>query len=173
MQIAATARLLLRTARLSDARFYLELLTSRCFIDQLGDRGVRSIAQARTALTDGPIHMQVTRGHSLYIVTLHDGTPVGMCGLIKRATLEEIDLGYAFLPAWQGQGLAREAAAAVLHYAHKQLGLRQVWAIVSPRNERSVSLLQKIGFTFARIVRLSSADSGTDLYQHAASGDSM
>src|SRR5687767_11766607 len=117
MRILATDRLLVRTACLDDAPFYLELLGSRSFIQQLGDRGVRSIAQARLALADGPMLMQATRGHSIYMVTRHDGEPLGMCGLIKRDALEDIDLGYAFLPQWHGQGYAREAATAVLHYA--------------------------------------------------------
>lgn len=166
MQILATARLLLRCATLDDAPFYLELLNSRSFVQKLGDRGVRSLAQARLALADGPILMQATRGHSLYIVTLPDGTAIGMCGLIKRDTLEEVDLGYAFLPQWQGQGYAREAAAAVLQHAHTDLNLRCVFAIVSPGNERSVSLLQKIGFDFVKMVHLSPTDSGTQLFQH-------
>jgi RimJ/RimL family protein N-acetyltransferase len=168
MRILATERLVVRTAQLDDAAFYLDLLGSRSFVQQLGDRGVRSLAQARLALADGPMLMQATRGHSIYMVTRHDGTPLGMCGLIKRNALEEIDLGYAFLPQWQGQGYAREAAAAVLHYAHTSLGLCRVFAIVSPGNARSISLLQKIGFEFARIVRLSPSDSGTHLYQHQA-----
>jgi RimJ/RimL family protein N-acetyltransferase len=170
MRILTTQRLILRTAALDDAPFYLELLNSRSFIEQLGDRGVRSIAQARLALADGPMLMQATRGHSIYMVTRHDGTPLGMCGLIKRAALEEIDLGYAFLPQWHGYGYACEAARAVLRYAHNSLALRRVLAIVSPGNERSVSLLQKLGFEFVKMVRLSPSDSGTPpgirLYQH-------
>lgn len=166
MRILATHRLLLRTASLDDAAFYLELLNSRSFIEKLGDRGVRNLGQARLALADGPMLMQATRGHSIYMVTRHDGTPLGMCGLIKRDGLEEIDLGYAFLPQWQGLGFTQEAASAVLHYAHTKLALRRVFAIVSPGNERSISLLQKIGFTFVRMLRLSPSDSGTNLYQH-------
>lgn len=166
MQILATHRLLVRTANLGDAPFYLELLNSRSFLQKLGDRGVRSLAQARLALGDGPILMQATRGHSIYMVTRHDGTPLGMCGLIRRDALDGIDLGYAFLPQWQGHGYAREAATAVLHYAHTTLALRRVFAIVSPGNERSISLLQKIGFEFVRMVHLSPSDSGTRLYQH-------
>ena len=166
MHILDTARLTLRTAGIDDAAFYLELLNSRSFIEQLGDRGLRSVEQARLALGEGPILMQAELGHSLYIVCLKDGTPIGMCGLIKRAALDDIDLGYAFLPNWQGQGFAREAAAAVVDYAHRVLAIRRIVAIVSPKNEKSIALLQKIGFVFARIVQLSPSDSGTQLYMH-------
>ncbi len=167
MIVASTARLTLRTATLDDAPFYLALVNSPSFLRQLGDRGIRSLGQARTALADGPILMQACRGHSLYIVE-HAGQAVGMCGLIKRDELDDIDLGYAFLPESQGRGFAREAGEAVLEYANRQLGIRRVLAIVSPENKKSISLLQKLGFKFVRMVFLRATDTGTLLYEHGS-----
>ena len=77
---------------------------------------------------------------------LADGAPVGMCGLIKRDSLVDIDLGYAFLPAARGQGFAREAATAVLQWGWQALGLKRVVAIVTPTNSPSLKLLSSIGF---------------------------
>ncbi|MFP5391094.1 MAG: GNAT family N-acetyltransferase [Gammaproteobacteria bacterium] len=166
MLIRTTARLRLRTACLDDAAFYLALLNSPTFVAQLGDRGLRTLDDARVALAEGPIRMQAQYGHSLYIAETHDGTPVGMCGLIRRMELDGVDLGYAFLPQYQGYGFAHEAALAATLHAHETLGIQRLLAIVSPENTRSISVLQKIGFVFARIVLLRTSDSGTLLYEH-------
>ena len=169
MHILDTARLSLRTIEPGDAPFYRKLLNSPTFIAALGDRGVRTLEQARAALAEGPIAMQAALGHSLYLVARRGGRAIGMCGLIKRGTLDGVDLGYAFLPGEHGRGYACEAAQAVLDYAHKKLGISPVLAIVSPENEKSISLLKKIGFKFVTIVHLTPEDSGTHLYQHESS----
>jgi RimJ/RimL family protein N-acetyltransferase len=166
MRILETPRLLLRTAEAGDAAFYGALLNSPSFIEQLGDRGVHTLEQAERALADGPGAMQARYGHSLYIVCTRNAAPIGMCGLIKREELDGVDLGYAFLPRHHGQGYAREAAAAVRDYAHETLQIQRLLAIVSAKNEKSISVLQKIGFNFVKIVRLRPDDSGTLLYAH-------
>lgn len=172
MHILATERLNLRTVDAGDAAFYLALLNDPAFVEQLGDRGLRTLDDACVALLDGPVAMQEERGHSLYVVELKDalkdeskagGTPIGMCGLIKRASLDGVDLGYAFLPAWRGQGYAYEAGAGVLALA-PSLGLRRVLAITSPNNIASNYLLRKLGMRFERFVHLAPDDAGTNLY---------
>jgi RimJ/RimL family protein N-acetyltransferase len=108
--------------------------------------------------------MQEARGHSLYVVELKEsGAPIGMCGLIKRDTLDEIDLGYAYLPAWRGQGYAWEAARAVLDHA-PSLGIRRLLAITSPDNLASNGLLRKLGMRFEQFIHLVPDDAGTNLY---------
>lgn len=144
--IAHTARLVLRTATLDDAPFYLALLNDPGFLEHIADRKVRTLAAARQALQDGPIAMQAARGHSMYVVQL-DGVPIGMCGLIKRAALPEPDIGYAFLADFCGQGYAFEAACAVLQHA-RALGLARVMAITAPDNAASIRLLEKCGLRY-------------------------
>lgn len=164
MQILASARLTLRTADPGDGAFYLALLNDPAFIDNLGDRGVRTLEQAHQALLAGPIAMQEARGHSLYVVELAgSGVPIGMCGLIKRDSLDGVDLGYAFLPAWRAQGYAFEAGKAVLEYA-PGLGLRRVLAITSPNNIASNCLLRKLGMRFERFLHLPPDFAGANLY---------
>jgi RimJ/RimL family protein N-acetyltransferase len=164
LDILATARLRLRTATLDDAAFYCALLNDPAFIEHIGDRGIRTIEQARQSMLEGPIAMQVQRGHSLYVVELKsDGTPIGMSGLIKRSTLDGIDIGYAFLPAYRGQGYALEAGIGVLAYA-PTLGLRRVLAIASPNNIASNRLLLKMGMRFEHFMHLTPEDAGTNLY---------
>jgi RimJ/RimL family protein N-acetyltransferase len=162
--VCTTSRLRLRTAHPSDSRFYHALLNDPLFIQHIGDRGVRSLDDAHQALLDGPIAMQRERGHSLYVVELQgSGAPIGMCGLIRREVLPDVDIGYAFLPAGRGQGYALEAARAVLGHAHT-LGLARVLAITSPLNTASNSLLLKLGMRFERYVHLSPDGSGSNLY---------
>jgi len=164
VQILETARLRLRTATLDDTAFYLALVNDPDFIEHIGDRGIRTLEEARLALLAGPIAMQEARGHSLHVVELKEGlVAIGMCGLIKRDTLEEVDIGYAYLPAGRGQGYAFEAAQAVLAHA-PALGLERVVAITSPGNAASNGLLRKLGMRFERVVQLVADGPGSNLY---------
>jgi RimJ/RimL family protein N-acetyltransferase len=162
--VLATARLRLRTAHPDDADFYLALVNDPGFLEHIGDRGIRTREDALQALLDGPIAMQEMRGHSLYVVELKEtGVPVGMCGLIKRETLDGIDIGYAYLAPHCGRGYAYEAGMAVLAHA-PALGLKRVLAITSPNNLASNALLRKMGMRFERFVHLVPGDAGSNLY---------
>jgi RimJ/RimL family protein N-acetyltransferase len=164
VEITHTGRLRLRTAHLDDAAFYHALVNDPAFIEHIGDRGIRTLEEARQALLAGPIAMQEERGHSLYVVELkEDGSLIGMCGLIKRDTLDGVDIGYAYLPPWRGQGYAFEAAQAVLAHA-PALGLTRVLAITSPDNVASNGLLRKLGMGFVRFMHLVPDDAGSNLY---------
>jgi RimJ/RimL family protein N-acetyltransferase len=169
VHILATERLALRTVEPGDAAFYLELVNDPAFVEHIGDRGIHTLEDAEEALVLGPIAMQALRGHSLYVVELKetgvpDGqVPIGMCGLIKRESLDGVDIGYAFLPRYRGQGYACEAGKAVLAYA-PSLGIRRVLAITSPNNIASNYLLRKMGLRFERFVHLVPEDAGTNLY---------
>ena len=162
--ILATPRLRLRTADLDDADFYLALVNDPGFLEHIGDRGIRTREDAVQALLDGPIAMQAMRGHSLYVVETKDGgAPIGMCGLIKRETLDGVDIGYAYLAPYCGRGYAYEAGMAVLALA-PALGLKRVLAITSPNNLASNGLLRKMGMRFERFVHLVPGDAGSNLY---------
>jgi RimJ/RimL family protein N-acetyltransferase len=164
VDIATTARLRLRSAGPGDAAFYLALLNDPGFIEHIGDRGIRTLDEAHRAVLDGPVGMQEARGHSLYVVELKGaGTPLGMCGLIKREALDGVDLGYAFLEAHRGRGYAYEAARAVLALA-PALGLQRVLAITSPNNIASNCLLRKLGMRFERFMHVVPEDRGSNLY---------
>jgi RimJ/RimL family protein N-acetyltransferase len=162
--VAETARLRLRTIVIDDAPFYLELVNDPAFIEHIGDRGLRTLEDARRALVEGPITMQREYGHSLYLVERKiDGAAIGMCGLIKRDTLEDVDIGYAFLPAFRGCGYAFEAAQAVLAHA-ATLGIVRLAAITSPANVASNQLLRKLGLRFQRVVHLMPDGQESNLY---------
>lgn len=166
MHILDTERLRLRTLVLGDAALYLKVVNVAAFIEYIGDRGIRTVDAARKAIADGPVAMQETLGHSLYLVERkEDGAAIGMCGLIKRETLADVDLGYAYLPQFGGKGYATEAAAGVLAYA-RGLGIRRLLAITSPGNAASNAVLKKIGMRFDEVVHLTPQDPGTLLYSY-------
>ncbi|MDP5210058.1 GNAT family N-acetyltransferase [Microbulbifer sp. 2205BS26-8] len=129
-----------------DASFILNLLNDTDFLQNIGDRGVRNLEQARTYIRDGPVTMYRQHNVGLYKVALKEGTAIGICGLIKRVGLSDVDLGFAFLPQYRGMGYALEAAQGVMQYAQKWLGLERIAAIILPSNTPSVRLLKKIGF---------------------------
>jgi RimJ/RimL family protein N-acetyltransferase len=162
--ITETARLRVRTATPDDHAFFYALVNDPDFIEHIGDKGIRTLQEARTALLSGPIAMQEERGHSLYVVELKGrASPIGMCGLIKRDSLDEVDIGYAYLPEWRGHGYAYEAAQAVLAYA-PTLGIQRLLAIASPSNLPSNGLLCKLGMRFERIMHLAPEYAGSNLY---------
>jgi len=159
MEPIKTERLTLRQFVLSDAEFILELLNEPSFIQNIGDKGVRTLSAAEKYLENGPISSYARNGFGLLAVILNDtGQPIGMCGLIKRDSLDDVDIGYAFLPRFWSKGYALESAQAVMKQARDNVGLNRVVAIVDPANASSIRLLEKIGMTFEKIVKLPEDD---------------
>jgi len=135
-----------------DAEFIFELLNTPKFLKYIGDRGVRSVEDASEFIENRYRQSYREHGYGLYTVELKDGQKsVGMCGFVKRDTLPEPDLGFAFLPEFEGKGYGFEAATAVLQYGRGTLGFSRVLAITSQDNDVSVKLLEKLGFHFDRI----------------------
>jgi [ribosomal protein S5]-alanine N-acetyltransferase len=160
--ILETPRLSLRRLTLADAPFMLELLNDPAFIRNIGDKKVRSIKEAEGYLRDGPLASYAQFGFGLMLVRMKDGlAPAGICGLIKRDALEDVDVGFAYLPAYRGQGYALEATRAVLAYGKRQFGLSRIVAIVSPDNAGSIRVLEKAGLRFERMIRL--AEDGSEV----------
>lgn len=165
MQPIETQRLIVRRFTLEDADFIVRLLNDPAFIRNIGDRGVRTADDAREYLRKGPLASYERHGFGLGLVVVRDsGAPAGTCGLIRRPVLEDVDIGYAFLPEHCGKGYATEAASAVLSFARATLGLRRVVAVVNPDNEPSIGVLRKLGFTYERMVRLDPAEPEIKLF---------
>jgi [ribosomal protein S5]-alanine N-acetyltransferase len=142
-----TERLRLRPFTLDDAPLIVELLNDPAWLRFIGDRKVRSIEDARGYLENGPMKSYAQNGFGLWLVERKsDAMALGMCGLVKRDELPDVDIGFAFLEPFRGNGYAYEAASATLEYAHATLGFERVVAIASPDNERSGRLLAKLAF---------------------------
>lgn len=163
--ILETNRLTLRRFTTDDAAFILKLLNEPSFIYYIGDKGVRSQDEACRYLESGPMDSYERFGFGLYCVELKQtGEPIGMCGLLKRETLPDPDLGFAFLPAYWANGYAVESAAAVLKQGQNVFGLKAILAITSPDNAGSQRVLQKTGFRPAGRMRLTSEASEICLF---------
>jgi ribosomal-protein-alanine N-acetyltransferase len=141
-----TARLRLRPLTLDDAPYILGLLNEPSFLQHIGDKGARDLDGARRYLSEGPLAMYAAHGLGLWLVEERSsGSPIGMCGLLQRPTLPEPDLGYAFTPAFWGQGYALEACRATLAWGRELRGFDRILAIVSPANAASIAVLRKLG----------------------------
>ena len=152
MNVAETERLLLRELTVEDAPFIFKLVNEPSWLRFIGDRGVKNLGDARGYLLKGPIAMYQRHGFGLYLTALKQGdVPIGMCGLIKRDNLSDVDLGFALLPAFWGNGYAAEAARAALTIAHDRFALNRVVAIAAPDNESSIRLLEHVGFRFEKM----------------------
>ncbi|MGH9928327.1 MAG: GNAT family N-acetyltransferase [Pyrinomonadaceae bacterium] len=155
MTVVETERLVLRRLCSDDAEFILNLLNQPSFLRYIGDKGVRNTEDAIRYIQTGPQASYERFGFGLYLVELKEsGVSIGMCGLIKRDSLPDVDVGFAFLPDYWSQGFAFEAAAAVMTYGREVLGLRRIVAITSLENAASISLLEKIGLRFERLIKL-------------------
>jgi len=165
MTMLETERLILREFAVTDAEFILKLLNEPSFIQNIGDRGVRSVADAEGYLERGPIASYAkNRFGLLAVVWKETGERMGMCGLIKRKALEDVDIGYAFLPQFWSRGFAVEAAQRVVEFAQETLGLTRIVAIVDPKNSGSIRVLERIGFAYEKMIRLSADDIELKLY---------
>jgi [ribosomal protein S5]-alanine N-acetyltransferase len=160
-----TARLTLRPFALADADFIVLLLNDPGWLRFIGDRKVRTTDDAREYLRNGAIAHATKHGFALGAVQrTSDGVLVGMCGLIRREGLDDVDLGYAFLPAFRGQGYAREAAAAWLARGFERFDLTRIVAITSVDNAASGKVLEAIGMRFERRMRVVGHDEDSLLY---------
>lgn len=165
--ILETERLALRKFTLADAPFVAELMNTPTWLQYIGDRQIRTLAHAQSYLINGPMMSYAAYGFGLYLIEIKDTrTPIGMCGLVKRNYLDNLDIGYALLPRYEGMGYAYEIALATLNYAFTDLHLLRVAAITLESNTRSIKLLTKLGFTFERVLTIDEKELMLFLVQH-------
>ena len=149
-----TERLSLRHFERADAPFLMQLLNTEGWIKYIGDRNVHTLAEAETYMLRFTEHYAL-HGFGFYLVErTADRTPLGMCGLMCREGLDDIDIGFAFMPEFGGQGYAYEAAAATMLHARNDLNRSTVLAITVAYNAKSIRLIEKIGLTFQKIIRI-------------------
>jgi ribosomal-protein-alanine N-acetyltransferase len=150
-----TERLELHPFAQDDADFVLRLLNEPSFLRYIGDRGVHDLDSARRYIADGPVAGYARHGHGLLrVVRRSDGASIGMCGLLRRDSLPDPDIGFSFFPEYGSQGYALESARAVIAHAREIIGIGRILAITTPDNEPSMRLLGKLGFRFDRPVTM-------------------
>lgn len=165
MIVLETERLVLRWVTADDAPFILRLVNEPSFIANIGDRGVRTLDDARGYIARGVVASYRQHGYGLNRVELRaGGVPIGVSGLVKRPFLPDPDIGFAFLPEYWSQGYALEAGRAVMAHGRGQLGIGRIIAIVSAGNEPSKRLLRKLGLEFDRVMDLPPPGGQVDLF---------
>ena len=143
----------------------LSIWNDPAFVRFVGDRGIRTIEEAETALTEGVLRLFERYGYGPFcLVRKPDGIRVGICGLFRRDVLDDPDIGFALLPQYCGAGLALEAARTVVAHARDDLGLDVLTAIVAPENAASIGLLKKLGFSFERGITMPGEEEEISLY---------
>lgn len=172
MIVLETPRLTLRRATLDDAPLVLELVNDPAWLRNIGDKGVRDLDGAREYLRNGPLDMYARLGFGLWVaVVTASGSPIGLCGLIRREALDDPDVGFALLPAFRGKGYATEAASAAIRHGRSALGLPRIVAITSADNTESIRVLEKIGLRFERMIRLPGESRDVKLFGPSDLGD--
>jgi RimJ/RimL family protein N-acetyltransferase len=154
-KILETERLSLREMTIDDAPVVIEILNERAFIEFVADRGVRSTADAVKFIEEKFLPSYARYGFGFYLVELKDsGTPIGMCGLIKRDVLEDVDIGFSIFERFWGKGYATEAAGALMEHGLTKLGLPRIVGVTAPHNDRSAAVLEKLGLRFEKMMEL-------------------
>ena len=164
MTVIETSRLILSELKTEDAAFILKLYNDQDFISYIGDKGIRSIKDAEKFIENGPKQSYKEHRHGLYLVQLKDFTSIGICGLLKRVNLDLPDIGFAILPDYRRMGFIYEASKAVIEDAKNRLHLDSLFAITTPDNNGSISLLKKLGFTLKDIIKRDKNNEPIQLY---------
>ena len=152
-----TERLVIRPFKKKDASFILSLLNTPTWLRFIGDRNIKNKTDAKNYLLNGPMTSYRINNFGLSMVELkNQSVPIGMCGLIKRETLDDIDIGFAFMPEYIGMGYGYEAATATMYYAKNDLQVKRVVAITDPENINSIHLIKKLGMQFEKMITLDS-----------------
>lgn len=160
-----TERLYLRRVTLDDADLMLAVWNDPAFVRNVGDRGIRTVEQARESMKSGALKLYEDYGYGPYSMVLKsDGCQIGICGLFKRENLEDPDIGFAVLPDYCSKGYAGEAAFAVVAHARDDLEIRGLIAIVSPDNTASIGLIEKLGLSFDRMITMPGDEDEISLY---------
>jgi RimJ/RimL family protein N-acetyltransferase len=145
-KIFETERLLLRELKMSDAPFIFELVNTEGWLKNIGDRNVKTINDAESFLSSGPLKSYHENNFGMWLVIEKASkASIGLCGLINRPSLDDIDIGYALLPSYYKKGYAYESAQAVYNYGKEQLGINKIVGICNVDNAASIHILQKIG----------------------------
>lgn len=165
MVLLESNRLLLREITLNDADFIFKLMNDPAWIQNIGDREIYSVKDAEDYIQSKIFASYQENGFGFYVIELKDSQErVGSAGLVNREGLEHIDIGYALLPDYRGHGYAFEATKMIYDYGTKSLGLDKIVAIVNPKNQKSILLLEKLGLEFERMIVLPDTEEEIKLY---------
>lgn len=164
--IIETERLLLQPMKIDDADLILELYNSPNFIKFIGDRNIKSIQDAEHYIANKFLPQLERLGYGNFLIKLKsNGKKIGGVGIFEREGLEIHDIGFSFLPEFEGKGYGFEAASELLKMAFTEFGLNKISAITSKENSASQKLIGKLGLQYQSIVRLPDDDEDLLYYE--------
>lgn len=152
--ILETERLLLRKLTLEDAPFIFALVNSSNWLKFIGDKQVKTLKDAEAYIQEKMLDHYAKFGFGFYLVLqkkTHE--PIGITGFIKRPSLEHVEVGFAFLPDFEGKGYAFESTHAAMGFGKNTLKIAPIVAITHPENTRSQKLLINIGLQFEGMIQ--------------------
>ena len=152
MIISETQRLIITKVDLQDAPFFFELMNTPHWIKYIGDKKIKTVTHAKAHLKKGILKSYRKDGFGFYKVLLKSENlkTIGICGLVKRKELEDVDIGFGFLPDYEGKGFGYESSIEIMKLAQNKFKIKKVAAITSPKNVNSIKLLEKLGLTYKK-----------------------
>lgn len=153
--IMETERLRLREFDSTDGELIFALLNSPGWLKYIGSRSISTIDDAVNYIDTKLRKSYRESGFGFYLVELKaSGEKAGMCGLVKRDGLDDVDIGFALLPEFENKGYAYESSQCVINYAVKKLNINKLAAITLPNNLPSIKLLEKLGMKFDKKINI-------------------
>ena len=161
-----TERLILKPTGIEDTEFIFQLLNSPKWIQFIGDRNVRTSDDAKIYIQNRMLPQLEKCGFSNYtVIQKEDQTKIGTCGLYSREGMENIDIGFAFLPKFEKKGFAFEAASKLFYEAKNTFKINHLDAFTTKDNYDSQKLLEKLGLKKSGLIRIPNDDEELILYQ--------
>ncbi|MEP7231008.1 MAG: GNAT family N-acetyltransferase [Ginsengibacter sp.] len=144
-------RLILNLLTLDNRDFVKRLVNTPGWLDFIGDRNVHTDDDAIAYINK----IRNTQNLYYWVVSIkNENTPIGIISFLKRDYLENFDIGFAFLPEYNGNGYAYEAAKEVLVIVSKDPRYAAILATTVPKNTNSIKLLTKLGLHFQKEIEV-------------------
>ena len=155
MLITETQRLIISKVTLNDAPFFVELMNTPSWLKYIGDRHIKTVNDAENHLNNGILKSYQESGYGFYKVAqkIEPEKAIGIVGLVKRNELEHTDIGFGYLPEFEGKGFGYESSVAIMKLAKNRFKLDRVLAITNPENKSSIHLLEKLGLSFQKHIK--------------------
>ena len=154
-KIIETERLVLKPMSVEDSQLIFELYNSPNFIKFIGDRNIKTLEDAENYIKNRFLPQMERLGYGNFLITKKDdGKKIGGVGIFERDGLDVHDIGFSFLPEFEGKGYGFESAKKLMETAFSELGLKKISAITSKENVASQKLIEKLGLNYLKTIQL-------------------
>lgn len=149
MTICETERLYLREWVPDDWKRFRPLATDPRVLRYIGHGKPWTDEQIKARI-DNWITVGRQRGWSLWpVIHRQDAAVIGFCGFWDGFA-PDVEIGWRLLPEYWGQGLATEAAKAVMEYGFRRWGFPRLISVAQTENKGSIRIMEKMGMEYER-----------------------